>query len=211
MIDDLINHGTSEPYRMFTSRSEYRLSLRADNADLRLTAKGIAINCVSTIRKLAFEKKLEALKVLRETLHQLSITPNQAKGFAIDLNHDGVRRTAFELLTYPHIKFSDVCRVWDDLQNTPLEIVEQIEIEAMYSGYLERQQQDIEAFKRDDGLLIPDSLNYENLPSLSTEIKNKLIYHKPPTIGAASNIQGMTPAALMVLISNIRKQSNFDK
>lgn len=132
MIDDLITHGTSEPYRMFTSRSEYRLSLRADNADLRLTNKGIDIGCIGSTRKVAFETKTELLKVSRETLRQLNITPNQAKLSNITLNHDGVRRSAFELLTYPHICFSDICRLWPELKDLPQNIIEQIETEALY-------------------------------------------------------------------------------
>lgn len=210
MIDDLITHGTSEPYRMFTSRSEYRLSLRADNADLRLTPMGIAIGCVNSDRKMAFEQKLEMLKDSRETLKQLNITPNQAKLANIILNHDGVRRCAFELLTYPHIGFSDICRIWPELQNTPKEIIEQIEIEALYDGYLEKQEQDIVIFRKEEDLIIPDYIDYDSLPSLSTEIRNKLKAHKPHNIGAASKIQGMTPAAVINLIGQIKKLSLDD-
>lgn len=208
MIDDLITHGTSEPYRMFTSRSEYRLSLRADNADLRLTEKGIEIGCVGSVRKLNFETKLQLLNEARHNLKSLNITPNQAKLLDINLNHDGVRRTAFELLTYPHIGFSDICRAWEQLKKIPKNIVEQLEIEASYDGYLEQQTQDIAVFKREEDLLIPDDVDYDNLPSLSTEIKNKLKFHKPHTIGTASRIQGMTPAAVMNLIGYIKKTSN---
>lgn len=208
MIDDLITHGTSEPYRMFTSRSEYRLSLRADNADLRLTEKGIEIGCVGSIRKAAFETKLHLLHEARRNLKGLNITPNQAKLFDINLNHDGVRRTAFELLTYPHISFLDICKVWQELNEVPKNIIEQLEIEASYDGYLEQQTQDIVVFKREEDMAIPDDVNYDNLPSLSTEIKNKLKFHKPHTIGTASRIQGMTPAAVMNLIGYIKKTSN---
>ncbi len=205
MIDDLITHGTSEPYRMFTSRSEYRLSLRADNADLRLTQKGIEVGCVGSARKIVFEKKLELLSVSRGTLKQLNITPNQAKLSNIILNHDGVRRSAFELLTYPHIKFSDICRVWPELNHMPKEIIEQIETEALYDGYLDKQEQDIMVFKKEEELLIPDSINYDSFPSLSTEIKNKLKQYKPNNIGAAGRIQGITPAAIITLIGYIKK------
>jgi len=207
MIDDLITHGTSEPYRMFTSRSEYRLSLRADNADLRLTGKGIAIGCVGSERKAVFNAKEESLRVSCETLKNLNITPNNAKSFDINLNQDGVRRSAFELLTYPHIVFSDLCRVWNELETIPADIVEQVEIEAMYSGYLDKQQQDIDVFKREEGMKIPDGIDYDSLPSLSTEVKNKLKSNKPQTIGAASNIQGMTPAAILTLIGHVRKRN----
>ncbi len=208
MIDDLITYGTSEPYRMFTSRSEYRLSLRADNADLRLTGKGIDIGCVGSTRKMAYETKIDLLKDSRETLKQLNITPNQAKLSNITLNHDGVRRSAFELLTYPHISFSDICQLWPDLNTIPKEIVEQIEIEALYDGYLEKQEQDIAVFKKEEEMLIPSWVEYDLLPSLSTEIRNKLKFHKPHNIGAASRIQGMTPAAVITLIGHIKKSSS---
>lgn len=208
MIDDLITHGTNEPYRMFTSRSEYRLSLRADNADLRLTQKGIDVGCVGSVRKIAFERKLQLLSVSRGTLKQLNTTPNQAKLSNIAINHDGVRRSAFELLTYPHIGFSDICRIWPELQEIPKDIVEQIETEALYDGYLDKQEQDIIVFKREEELVIPNSINYDLLPSLSTEIKNKLKSHKPHNIGAASRIQGMTPAAVITLIGYIKKPAS---
>ena len=211
MIDDLITHGTSEPYRMFTSRSEYRLSLRADNADLRLTQKGIDIGCVGSIRKIAFEKKLQLLSSSRNTLKELNVTPNQAKLSNININHDGVRRSAFELLTYPNVGFSDICRIWPELQELPKDIVEQIETEALYDGYLDKQEQDIIVFKREEELIIPNSIDYDSLPSLSTEIKNKLKSHKPHNIGAASRIQGMTPAAVITLIGHIKKPSNIDE
>ena len=213
MIDDLITHGTSEPYRMFTSRSEYRLSLRADNADLRLTQKGIDAGCVKSERKKMFESKIDALLDSRGTLKRLNITPNQAANYSINLNQDGVRRSAFELLTYPHVNFSDICRVWPELEAMQKDIVEQIEIEALYDSYLEKQEQDIIVFKREEELLIPDSINYDLLSSLSTEIKNKLKFHKPHNIGAASRIQGMTPAAITSLIGYIKKPntSNDDE
>lgn len=210
MIDDLITHGTSEPYRMFTSRSEYRLSLRADNADLRLTQKGIDIGCIKSDREMAFKKKVGALADSRGTLKALNITPNQAANYSINLNQDGVRRSAFDLLTYPHVNFTDICRVWPELKEMPKDIVEQIEIEALYDSYLEKQEQDIVVFKREEELLIPDSINYDLLPSLSTEIKNKLKFHKPHNIGAASRIQGMTPAAVTALIGFVKKPITSD-
>lgn len=205
MIDDLITHGASEPYRMFTSRSEYRLSLRADNADLRLTEKAIRVGGVKTARETIFTKKLEALQVSRGTLKELNITPNQAKNYNITLNQDGIRRSAFDLLTYKNIAFSDICRIWPELKAIPNDILEQIEIEAMYDGYLEKQEQDILSFRKEEELIIPESLDYDTLPSLSNEVKNKLKFHKPYTIGAAGRIQGMTPAAVINLIGHIKK------
>lgn len=210
MIDDLITQGASEPYRMFTSRSEYRLSLRPDNADFRLTPKAIAIGCVSGRRTDAFKKKENDLRVSRETLSRLAATPNELKRFGIAINQDGVRRSAFELLRFSYIGFSDICRIWPELDGMNDGISEQLEIEAMYDGYLERQELDIVAFKREEGASIPEALDYDSLPSLSTEIKTKLKMVRPSTLGAANRIQGMTPAAIIALMGHIKKyKSDF--
>lgn len=208
MIDDLITFGTSEPYRMFTSRSEYRLSLRADNADLRLTGKGIAIGCIGKDRQKHFESKKALLELSRGTLKQLSITPNHFKSFGFNLNQDGVKRTALELLTYNHITYDNLCTVWPELRDIPLDVVRQLEIEAMYEGYLERQELDIVNFKKEETMRIPEDLNYDELSSLSTEIKTKLKNHRPHTIGAAGRIQGMTPAAIIALMAHLKKMAS---
>jgi tRNA uridine 5-carboxymethylaminomethyl modification enzyme len=205
MIDDLITLGTNEPYRMFTSRSEYRLSLRADNADLRLTGKGIAIGCVGKERREAFTCKEEVLRVSRETLRQLTITPNKAKGYNIHLNQDGIRRSALELLKYEHITFHHLNDIWPQLQTIPQGVAEQLVIEAMYSGYLSRQEEDILEFKKEEGMVIPEDFNYDPLPSISTELKTKLKKARPATIGSASRIQGMTPAAVVSLMAQVKK------
>ena len=205
MIDDLITLGASEPYRMFTSRSEYRLSLRADNADVRLTEKGIAVGCVGKQRRETFERKKNQLAVSRGTLEQLNITPNQAKTYGLMLNQDGIRRSAFDLLTYNHVSFDQLCNIWPELNMMDADSVEQLEIEAMYSGYLGRQEEDIVAFKKEEEMIIPETLDYDILPSLSTEIKTKLKRVRPATIGAASRIQGMTPAAIITLMAHIKK------
>ena len=205
MIDDLISMGANEPYRMFTSRSEYRLSLRADNADLRLTAKGIAAGCVGSERREMFKQKEMQLRVSRETLVCLSITPNQAKTYGLILNQDGMRRSAFDLLTHNHITFNHLAKVWPELNEIEKNIVEQLEIEAMYFGYLDRQEEDILAFKKEEEMAIPEGLDYDILPSLSTEIKTKLKRLRPSTIGAASRIQGMTPAAIITLMAHVKK------
>jgi tRNA uridine 5-carboxymethylaminomethyl modification enzyme len=205
MIDDLISMGATEPYRMFTSRSEYRLSLRADNADLRLTGKGVVAGCVGTLRKVAFEHKQTLLTVSRESLQRLNMTPNQAKSHGLLINQDGIRRSAFEMLTYNHIGFDSLRSVWPELSTIPPAIVEQLEIEAMYDGYLERQEFDIASFKKEEEMVIPEAIDYDGLPSLSTEVKVKLKKLRPHTIGAASRIQGVTPAAVIALMAYIKK------
>ena len=205
MIDDLISMGANEPYRMFTSRSEYRLSLRADNADLRLTGKGSDVGCISSERETAFNDKKSQLYVSRETLKSKSITPSEAKQHGLTINQDGVRRSAYELLNYNGIGFSNVRTIWPELASIPDDIIEQLETEVLYSGYLERQELDIVAFKREEEMSIPEGLNYDSLPSLSTEIKVKLKRMNPATIGAASRIQGVTPASIVALMAHIKR------
>jgi len=205
MIDDLITLGTTEPYRMFTSRSEYRLTLRPDNADLRLTPKAIEIGCVGRERTEVFSKKETSIRVSRETLEGVNLTPNEIKKHGIDINLDGIRRSAFELLQFPHITFADLIGIWPQFGALPGDVIEQHEIDAMYQGYLERQNMDIAAFKKEEGMQIPDSLDYDSLPSISTEIKIKLKSIRPSTIGVASRIQGVTPAAIIALMGHIRK------
>jgi tRNA uridine 5-carboxymethylaminomethyl modification enzyme len=208
MIDDLITLGTAEPYRMFTSRSEYRLLLRPDNADLRLTEKGITAGCVMTERENIFKKKQDDLRVSRENLNRLSATPNEIKSKDLHINLDGIRRTAFELLQFPNIAFPDLIKLWPELHSNDPAIIEQLEIDAIYHGYLERQKSDIASFKKEEGMKIPEGLDYDSLPSISTEIKIKLKNIRPSTIGAASRIQGVTPAAIITLMGHIRKYSN---
>jgi len=205
MIDDLITMGANEPYRMFTSRSEYRLSLRADNADLRLTGKGIAIGCIGNDRQKAFENKESALRISRETLQHLTITPNEAKCYNLSINQDGVRRSAFDLLSHASTDIRRLSDIWPELMAIPSDIAEQLEIEAGYAVYLERQEQDIVSFKKEEQMAIPETFDYDHLPSLSTEIKSKLKHLRPHTIGAASRIQGITPAAVIALMAHIKK------
>jgi tRNA uridine 5-carboxymethylaminomethyl modification enzyme len=211
MIDDLITHGTAEPYRMFTSRSEYRLSLRADNADLRLTKRAIDIGCVSAIRSTIYREKEVIHNVSRETFLNLSLTPNEASRYGIKLNQDGIRRNGFELLSNANITFEDLSRVWPELDSIRPDIREQLEIEAMYSGYLDRQMEDIENFKKEEKMLIPENFDFDPLPSISNEIKAKLKTIRPTTIGSASRIQGMTPAALVALMAHIRKAEKSEQ
>ncbi|NBX03182.1 MAG: tRNA uridine-5-carboxymethylaminomethyl(34) synthesis enzyme MnmG [Alphaproteobacteria bacterium] len=205
MIDDLITLGTTEPYRMFTSRSEYRLSLRPDNADLRLTEKGIKAGCVAPRRAEIFKAKGEGMNVSRETMTRLNATPNELRTHGLTINMDGIRRSAFDLLQYAHVSFEDICRVWPELASIPKEIVEQIEIEAMYAGYLDKQEQEILTFKKEEAMTIPDNVDFDSMSSISTELKTKLKKIRPATIGSASRIQGMTPAAIVALMAHIKK------
>jgi tRNA uridine 5-carboxymethylaminomethyl modification enzyme len=205
MIDDLITRGVSEPYRMFTSRAEYRLALRADNADQRLTQKGIDIGCVGRERAKAFSEKNSALNDARAFALSVSLTPKEAERHGLALNKDGQRRTAFELLSYPNITIMDLAKVWPRFGELAPKIAEQIEIDAKYDVYLSRQAADIAAYRRDESFALPDELDYESLPGLSNEVKQKLIAHRPRTIGHASRIDGITPAALTLLVAHVKR------
>jgi tRNA uridine 5-carboxymethylaminomethyl modification enzyme len=205
MIDDLVTRGVTEPYRMFTSRAEYRLKLRADNADQRLTDKGITIGCVGAERARLHGKKSLALKEAREFSNSVSLTPKEAERHGLALNKDGQRRTAFELLSYPHVGIADLAKIWPRFGELAPKIAEQIEIDAKYDVYLSRQTADVAAYRRDESFQLPDDLDYAALPGLSNEAKQKLQTHRPRTIGHASRIDGMTPAALTLLVAHIRR------
>ena len=212
MIDDLVTHGTSEPYRMFTSRSEYRLSLRPDNADLRLTEKGMQHGLVKPEREAVFTAKRDALQTAKATMQTLSLTPPEAMQHGIKINQDGVRRNAMQILSYPDVDFGMLSQIWPEanLSALPPAVIEQIEIEAGYAGYLDRQEAEIRAFKREESLGIPEGFDFRALPSLSTEIKEKLSTHRPTTIGIASRIPGMTPAALAILMAHLHSNHKND-
>ena len=205
MIDDLVTRGVTEPYRMFTSRAEYRLTLRADNADQRLTGRGIAIGCVGAERRRQFEAKASALEYARTLARSLSSTPNEAARFGLAVSQDGQRRTAFELLAYPDIGFADVSRIWPELREIAPTIAEQLEIDAKYAVYLDRQAADIAAHRRDEGLELSESLDYGQMPGLSMEMRQKLQSVRPRTLGQAGRIDGVTPAALTLLAAHIRR------
>jgi tRNA uridine 5-carboxymethylaminomethyl modification enzyme len=205
MIDDLVTRGVSEPYRMFTSRAEYRLQLRADNADQRLTDAGIALGCVGTERAQVYRKKSTALNDAREFAKTVSLTPKEAERHGLSLNKDGQRRTAFELLSYPYVTVSDLTKVWPRLGELAPKLAEQLEIEAKYDVYLSRQAADIAAYRRDESFELPDDFDYAALPGLSNEMKQKLQAHRPRTIGHASRIDGVTPAALTLLVAHVRR------
>jgi tRNA uridine 5-carboxymethylaminomethyl modification enzyme len=195
----------SEPYRMLTSRAEYRLSLRADNADQRLTPKGIAIGCVGAPRAGHFAAAMKALEAARRLARSLAVTPNEAERHGLALNKDGQRRSAFELLSYPGISIDQLRGVWPELGLLPHPIAQQIETDAKYSVYLERQAADVAAYRRDDALQLPDDLDYEQIQGLSTEVRQKLQTARPRTIGQAARLDGVTPAGLTLLAARIRK------
>ena len=204
LIDDLITKGTSEPYRMFTSRAEYRLMLRADNADLRLTEKGMAIGVVGSQRASCFSAKRAALREARDRIAALKETPTRLKQKGFAINQDGVWRSAAEMLGYPGVTLAALTRVWPELSAVPTEIAEQLEIEGRYAGYLERQDSDIRAFRREESLQLPEDLDFAAVGSLSTEIRDKLSRVRPATLGQASRISGVTPAALTALLRHVR-------
>jgi tRNA uridine 5-carboxymethylaminomethyl modification enzyme len=205
MIDDLVTRGVSEPYRMFTSRAEYRLQLRADNADQRLTDKGIAIGCVGAERARMHKEKHSALNNAREFAKSVSLTPKEAERHGLSLNKDGQRRTAFELLSYPKVTITHLAKIWPRFAEHAPKIAEQIEIEAKYDVYLSRQAADIAAYRRDESFELPDDFDYAALPGLSNEMKQKLQAHRPRTIGQAGRIDGVTPAALTLLVAHVRR------
>jgi tRNA uridine 5-carboxymethylaminomethyl modification enzyme len=205
LIDDLITRGTEEPYRMFTSRAEYRLMLRADNADQRLTPLGMALGCVGTARTEAFAAKAQALSDARALVDALRLTPPQLRARGVAVNADGVARSAADLLRHPDIPWSRVVEIWPELAPISAEIAEQLEIDGRYAGYLGRQDAEIHAFRRDEGLALPADLDYGAIGSLSTEIRQKLSTARPANLGAASRISGVTPAALVALLRYVRR------
>ena len=206
LIDDLISRGTSEPYRMFTSRAEYRLLLRADNADQRLTPKGIAVGCVSSARSVRFEEKAKALRSARDQLSNLTAAPKSLTDLGMVVTQDGKRRTGTRLLAYPEITMDRLSALWPELGELRQDVVEQMEIEARYATYLERQNADIEAFRRDEALEIPPDLDLDMVGGLSNEVREKLKVARPASFGAAARISGVTPAALTALLRYVRRR-----
>lgn len=209
MIDDLITRGTPEPYRMFTSRAEYRLTLRADNADQRLTPKGIEIGCIGTPRQKAFADKIRSLDEARVLMGGLKASPNKLAEFGLKINSDGVIRTALELISYTGVHLSDLTVVWPELAGMSPQIAEQLEIDGKYAGYIERQDSDIRAFRKDESLLLPQDMDLDAVGSLSTEIRQKLRKIKPETLGAAARIPGMTPAAVVALLRFVKRDKKL--
>lgn len=210
MIDDLTTRGAPEPYRMFTSRAEYRLRLRADNADQRLTDIGIAAGCVDVSRETFWLTKKEKLQAARDLVNSLQATPNELDAAGIKVNRDGTRRSAAALLSYPHIEWEQIVSFWPELSQIEPEIREQIEIDSMYAGYMDRHEADIEAYRKDENLVLPKDLDFAKVGSLSNEIRQKLEHVKPVTLGEAARIPGVTPAAVVALLRYVKKPSKKD-
>jgi tRNA uridine 5-carboxymethylaminomethyl modification enzyme len=206
MIDDLVTRGITEPYRMFTSRAEYRLTLRADNADQRLTDKGIALGCVGEGRSLRHGAKMAALSAAKTLTRSLTLTPNEAARYGLALNQDGHRRSAFELLAYPEIGWAEIRGIWPELSAIDPAIAVHLEIDAKYDVYLKRQTADVEAFRRDEGLILTD-IDYSAVPGLSNEARSKLEVARPSTVGQAGRLDGLTPAALGILAAYLRREA----
>jgi tRNA uridine 5-carboxymethylaminomethyl modification enzyme len=204
MIDDLVTKGVTEPYRMFTSRSEYRLSLRVDNADERLTGWAIELDCVRADRRLLHARRMEELQHWRRRLEELSVTPTRAASQGIRLNNDGVRRSAFELLSYPGIEVPTLSRLWPEIAGMSEALVDRLTTDARYAVYLTRQREDIASFEREEGRRLPEGLCFDTMQGLSNELRQKLGQIRPATLGQASRIEGMTPAGLAILALNAR-------
>jgi len=205
MIDDLVTRGVTEPYRMFTSRAEYRLTLRVDNADQRLTPLGIATGCVGIARRQAFASKAKRLAEAEALLCSLTLTPDRAAKHGLNINRDGRRRSAFELLAYPEIELSRIADIWPEILEIDRKIADQLSINARYAVYVKRQQLDIASFRKDEAIVIPPDFVFAALPGLSTELRQKLERHRPTSLGHAARLDGMTPAALMLLLAHLKK------
>jgi tRNA uridine 5-carboxymethylaminomethyl modification enzyme len=207
MIDDLVTKGVAEPYRMFTSRAEYRLSLRADNADQRLTAKGIKIGLIGEERKSLYLDKFDKIEKINLKMIKSSISPSKAEKFGIKIAKDGILRSSNEVLTQKNVNMNKIREIWPEIPYFSKEIDEQVEINAHYRGYLKKQKADILAFKRDENLIIPDQINYDGLSGLSNEVKAKFKEIRPKTMGQALRIDGITPAAVYILLSHVKRKS----
>ena len=205
MIDDLVTRGVSEPYRMFTSRAEYRLKLRADNADQRLTPRGEAIGCVGSERSQAFAAKTTALAEGLALLESLSLTPTEGAQVGLEINRDGRRRNAFELLAYPGVDMTRISVIWPEIASLEPGIAAQLEVDARYASYVKRQAEDVAILRRDEAVAIPLDFDFASLPGLSNEVKHKLTKYQPATIAQAAKIDGMTPAALLILLARLKK------
>lgn len=211
MIDDLVSRGVSEPYRMFTSRAEYRLSLRIDNADMRLTPMAIEIGLAGSVRRTHFDAVRGDLNAARDFAKAHAVTPQEAIRFGLEINQDGVRRSAYDLMSYPSVSSDDIARIWPEFSEFPALIRERLEIEAQYAVYLRRQEADIAAVRREEQTAIPADMDYSIIAGLSNELRQKLESRKPETLAAAQRIEGMTPAAIALVIAHIQQQRRAAK
>jgi len=205
LVDDLITRGAPEPYRMFTSRAEYRLRLRADNADQRLTDKGIAVGCVGDVRRDVWDRKSQDLEIARGLVTSLQATPNALEKAGIAINKDGVRRSVLDLLAYDHVSWEQLCALWPELDGMSDDVREQMENDALYAGYMARHEADIEAYRKEEALVLPDALDYAQVGSLSNEVRSKLEAARPLTLGAAARLPGVTPAAVIALLRYVKR------
>ena len=210
MVDDLVTRGVTEPYRMFTSRAEYRLSLRADNADQRLTGLGIAIGCVGSIRTTAFEEKMEALSAARDLLQSMKFSPQEFSRRGLQVNHDGVHRTLFDLLSRPELDFVTLAAAFPELHAISVDVRDAIENDARYQVYLKRQAADVSSLRAAEASEIPEDFNYSAVPGLSSEARTRLSAVRPRTLAHASRIEGVTPAATTIIAARLRDYDRFE-
>ena len=208
MIDDLITKGVTEPYRMFTSRAEYRLTLRSDNADQRLTPLGIKIGCIEKSRKDLFDKKINNLEKARNLAKSIIISPSKARTYGLKINQDGIKRSVLDLLAYSEINMVLLSKIWPELKDMHKEISEQLEADALYAGYLDRQDADIMSFKKDESLLIPDNISYKDINGLPNEACEKLTKLKPASIGQAARLEGINPATILAILAHLKSRSS---